>query len=201
MKARSVHKLVQVGLCSLIAATFTGCVSYPVSKELRQQAQPLTVEQVAASPRAYTGAVVIWGGRVLQTVNTTNGGDMYVLAMPLTKHEQPVLNGVIRGRFIARGRGFIDPEVFKKGRLVTVAGTITGVAAQPLQGVRYVYPVVSIRELHLWYVQPAYYYPYYYPGGYWGWYGPSWGWGWYGPGWRWGWSWGWGGPGWDGDWD
>ncbi len=197
MKTCSVLGLVQGGLCGVILAGFTGCASYPISKTLRQQARPLTVAEVVANPSAHTGSVVIWGGSVIKTVNNTNGGSIYVLALPLTRHERPERLGVTTGRFIARSKGFIDPEVFKNGRLITIAGEITGVATKPLQGVRYSYPLVAIKELHLWYVPATYYSTYYYPAPYWGWYGPSWRWGWYGPGWGWGWD---EGPDWD-DWD
>lgn len=194
MKTSLAVRSVQVSLLGLVLAALTGCVSYPISKSLRQQAQPLTVAQVAASPAAHTGTVVIWGGKVIKTVNSTNSGSIYVLGLPLTRDERPKRFGVTTGRFIAWSKGFIDPEVFRKGQLITVAGEITGARTEPLQGVRYSYPLVAIKELHLWYVAVPYY-PYYYPPGYWTWYGPAWGWGWYGPGW----AWGWGGPGWDWD--
>jgi outer membrane lipoprotein len=193
MKASSTVASVRAGFFGILAVVLTGCATYPVSKALREQARPLTVRQVAANPGAYTGAVVIWGGKVINTVNTTNGASISVLALPLTSDERPVRNAVTTGRFIAWSKGFIDPEVFRNGRLVTIAGQITGVAKKPLQGIQYDYPLVSIKELHLWYV-PQPYYPYYYPGPYWGWYGPGWSWGGYGPGWGWGWRRG--GPGW-----
>jgi len=177
------------GVC---VGMFTGCASYPVSKNLREQAKPLTIPQVASNPTAYKGTVVIWGGGVVQTVNHTNGADIYVLDMPLTRDGRPDRSGISGGRFIAHSQGFVDPQVFKKGKLITVAGTVTGVQTEPLQKIQYTYPVIAIDELHLWHARPAYY------SGYWGWYGPGWGWygpgwGWYGPGWGWGWGWG---PGW-----
>jgi outer membrane lipoprotein len=186
----------QVILFGIFLAAVSGCASYPVTKALRQQAKPLTLAQMAANPAAYTGTIVIWGGRIISAVNNTNGGSIYVLALPLTGHERPEASAYTIGRFIARGKGFLDPEVFRNGQLVTVAGEVSGVVKKPLQGVQYTYPLVTIRELHLWYV-PGVYYPYYAPGWYRGWYGPRWEWDWHGPGW--GWSWGWAGPGWEGD--
>jgi outer membrane lipoprotein len=197
MKAYPAFGSVRTCLLGVLLAALTGCASYPVSKSLRKQAKPLTVAEVAANPAAHAGTIVIWGGKVIKTVNNTNGGNIYVLALPLTCHEAPERYAVTTGRFIAHSRGFVDPEVFKKGRLITVAGEITGVAKEPLQEVQYVYPVVVTKELHLWYVPGPYYSYYNYPAWYWGWYGPGWSWGWYGPGWGWGWGWGWEGSDWD----
>ncbi len=173
MKTRAGFQLLLFG--TLLVA-LSGCASYPVSKNLRQEAKPVTLAQVAANPGAYTGTIVIWGGRVIQTANDTNGGSLYVLQLPLNRYETPTWHGPSSGRFIARSKDFIDPEVFKKGRLVTIAGEVTGVVTKPVQTVQYAHPVVGIRELHPWHVVS---HPPYFPGGYWGWYGP----GWYGPGW------------------
>ncbi len=161
--------VIQRFLLGTALVALSGCASHAVSKALREQAQPVMLAQVTANPGAFTGTVVIWGGRVIRTVNNTNGGSIYVLNLPLRDGEQPVGRGVSTGRFIARSKGFIDPEVFRSGVLVTVAGRITGVETEPLQKLQYPYPVVDIEELHLWYGSPYYYY-YPYWGPYWGWY-------------------------------
>lgn len=73
--------------------------------------------------------------------------------------------------------------IFKPGRLVTLVGEIKGKKVQPLDEVDYSYPVVAIKEIHVWKSQdyesgypyptpaPYYYYdPYWYgfwPGPYW----------------------------------
>lgn len=188
------QRTIQLLILAAGLLALSGCATNPISKNLRRQAAPLTLAQVAANPSAYTGATVIWGGQIINTVNSTNGGSIYVLKLPLHHDDaRPKRYGFSPGRFIARTRGFLDPQIFKNGRLITVAGTIVGVETQPLQKMQYSYPVVGIEELHIWRRRPQYYY---YPG----WYGP--GWGWYGPGWGWGWGVGWGwGPGWDEDWD
>ena len=175
------YSKVQVLLLGFLLTGVSGCVSYPVSKSLRERAQPVALAQAAQNPNASKGTVVIWGGRIIQTVNDTNGSAIYVLELPLTRDERPVRHAVPRGRFIVRSSRFLDPEFFRAGRLITVAGEIAGVETHPLQKVQYVYPVLAAKELHVWYV------PRPYPGGPWpgwGWYGPGWyGGGWYGPGW------------------
>jgi len=184
-------------LLGALLVGLSGCVTYPISKNLREQAKPVTLAQAAASPAAYAGTVVIWGGQVIQTVNDTNGGAIYVLQFPLTNDERPERHGVSTGRFIARSGNYIDPEVFKPGQLITVAGPLAGTVTEPLQKTQYVYPVVSIQELHLWQlVRRVYYYPGWY-GWYGGWYGPGWHGYWYGPGWGYGWY----GPAWDWYWE
>jgi outer membrane lipoprotein len=182
----------------LILVSLSGCVTYPIAKNLQQQAKPLTLSQVVADPDACQGTIVIWGGRIIKTVNDVNRSAVYVLELPLGSDGQPLTYANTSGRFIASSKGILDPEVYKRGELITVAGAIAGLESEPVQNTKYNYPVLDIKQTHLWTVERrdydnGYYdYPYgygygYYPGWYWwGWY-PAWGWGWWGRGWYGGW--------------
>ena len=160
----------------------TGCMTYRISKDLRQQAR--TTEKagfaaIALDPAAFQGQVVIWGGHVIKTENDTNGTSIYVLQSPLNTWERPRSSVYSRGRFIARSSGFLDPEVHKPGTLVTIAGELTGTETHSVDNRPYAYPVVSIKELSMWKPAPEVYWvapPYYYYGPGWPWYGPYWYW-------------------------
>lgn len=154
--------------CTCAVVLFSGCVSYPISKALREEARPLSSEQVVSTPGKYIGTVVIWGGRVLATLNDSNGAAIYVLKLPLGRYERPERHQVFNGRFIVRTSKFIDPELLSGEKLIVVAGEITGVKNEPLQKIRYTYPVLSLKELCICYPRHCY-------SGYWGWYGPGWG--------------------------
>ncbi|MGH7941169.1 MAG: Slp family lipoprotein, partial [Limisphaerales bacterium] len=163
---------------ALLLALLSGCATYPISKEFRQQAKEVTFDQVRANPESTRGTIVIWGGRIINVVNDTNGSSIYILCLPIRSNEKPIAYGPSPGRFIATSTGFLDPEMFPQGSRVTVAGQLGGVWTEPLGKVQYAYPVVDIQETHVWPRQQeeSYGYPYY---------------GYYGPGW--GWDWGWGG--------
>jgi outer membrane lipoprotein len=179
-------------LLGLALVALSGCVTYPVAKDLQRQAKPLTLSEVSANPGAYEGTIVIWGGRIIKTVNDVNSSAIYVLKLPLDSSGEPRVQANTSGRFIASSKGFMDPEVYKRGRLITVAGAIAGLETHPVQKTKYAYPVVTIKQIHVWLVERRYNY-YYYPA--WGYYYPGWYWGWY-PGWSVGWGWYY-----SGDWD
>jgi outer membrane lipoprotein len=152
----------------------TGCATFPVSKDLREQAQSTQeagFAAIAQDPDAYRGCIVIWGGRIIETKNDTKSTSIYVLQSPLSRGGRPKSGLHSQGRFIARSAGFLEPEIYAGGTLVTVAGVLIGTETYPVHDQPYVYPVVEIKELRLWpresdfYVYPA---PYYSP---W-WYGP-----------------------------
>lgn len=190
---KQISRILPLGL---ILMTLSGCVSYPIAKNLQKQAQPLALSQVVEDPDANQGKLVIWGGKIIKTANDVNNSAIYVLALPLDDSGEPVLYANSAGRFIASSKGFLDPEIYKNGRLITVAGTVAGLETEAVQKANYTYPVLNIKQIHLWPAERRYYY--YHPDGYWyGYYPDWWYWGWY-PGWSWGWGWYYRGD-WDGD--
>lgn len=151
-------------------AVLSGCASYPISEKLRNQAEPLNLMQVRTNPQSTRGVVVIWGGRIINTFNTTNGAEIYVLELPLARNGRPSPNDTAStGRFIALSPEFLDPAAYPRGHLITVAGLTQGVRNERLQNVLYRYPVLNIQQIHLWTEsQRDYYYYDVSPGWYWG---------------------------------
>lgn len=156
----------------------SGCATQPIAKDLRQQAKPVTLSQAVNNPNVHRGTVVIWGGRIINCFNNTNGASLYVLKLPLGYRQEPKTRGPASGRFIAKSTTLLDPEIYQKGHLVTVAGRLAGLQSGDIQNARYAYPVVNIKQLHLWAEPPPVYY--YSPGWYGGWYSPRWQWGYWG---------------------
>jgi outer membrane lipoprotein len=137
-------------LLASLPVIFAGCATYPISQKLRQESAPVGLAMVQQHPEDFTGKTVIWGGRILRTVNDTNGATIYFLALSLDRHEDPQPEGNSEGRFIGRSRQFLDPALFRRGRLATVAGTIAGVKVWHIQKAPYTYPVLDLQEIHLW---------------------------------------------------
>src|SRR5487761_1943073 len=143
-------RLALAGLCLL---GVTGCVSYPISKQFREQAQ--TTKDVSfltiwANPDAYQGRMVIWGGKILKTVNETNGDFVTVLQAPLDAHERPGSTKHSPGRFIVRSAGLLGPEVYRTGAKITVAGELSGTETQKVGNRNYACPVIRLRDVYFW---------------------------------------------------
>ena len=133
------------------AALLSGCSPHVISQQLREEAAPgLSFPQVLQNPSAYVGKIVIWGGSIIDIRNRQNGAVIRVLEAPLDHEGLPGPQETTRGRFLAEVPEFQDPEVFRKGREITIAGEIVGSELQPLNGIEYRYPVVRVKELHLW---------------------------------------------------
>ena len=185
---------------ALLLALFSGCSSPPVSRDLQRQAKQVTFHQVRADPEGTSGTVVIWGGRIINVANDTNGSSIYIVGLPVSRNGSPARDGgTSPGRFIAASPNFLDPEMFPPGARITIAGQLDGVSTEQLGDMNYTYPVLDIIETHIWperqsnpnstasraswnvYMGPAWGAPGWGPGPYWG---PGWGpYAYWGPGW------------------
>ena len=100
---------------------------------------------------------------------------MEVVQSPLETDDLPEdVSHSSGGRFLATTSRFLDPIVYKSGRKVTVVGQVQGKKTLPIDQVEYIYPVISIREIHVWtkseleqpqYPPPGYYYDPFWFGG------------------------------------
>jgi outer membrane lipoprotein len=163
------HRLVKYFLFSLLLMVISGC-AYPISKELRREVRKdITFSMVLQDPTAYMGSVVLWGGIIIETMNHRDGSEVTVLETPLGYMEEPEPAKYSRGRFIAKTSEFLDPEVYKQRKRITLAGEIIGKEIKPLGKSEYTYPVVLVKQLYLWPRERRYIYP---PPYYW--YDPYW---------------------------
>jgi hypothetical protein len=54
------------------------------------------------------------------------------------------------GRFIVYVPGFLDPAISRPNRKITVMGSVLGKEVHPLGEIKYSYPVIEKKDLHLW---------------------------------------------------
>jgi len=150
----------------LLLAGLAACA--PVSQELRREAEASApFSEIRKNPEKFKGAVVLWGGVIIETVNRQDTTSVRVMQTALDFQGRPTDLDRSEGRFIVVVDRFLDPDIFKKGRELTVGGEIAGSETHPIGEIRYVYPVVRASELKLW-EQRIPYPPYYYDPWYWG---------------------------------
>src|SRR5581483_12094141 len=133
-----------------------------------------------ANPDSYSGRHVRWGGTIAGVENGKAETRVEVVARELDRDGRPQPTNRSSGRFIARVEGFLDPAAYRKGREVTVAGTVDGSTTRKIGEYNYRYPVVKADTIYLWeprvepqrYRDPYYYDPFWGPWGPWGPFGP-----------------------------
>ena len=150
----------------------TGCASIPESVS-GDYFTDITPDQARTTPERANAANVRWGGIIVEVINNEEETWIEVLAMPLSDSAKPRSNRQDNlGRFIAKTRDFLDPEVYQKGLSITFVGTITSSLEGKVGERAYNYPVITVRNHYLWprqiynrtrYVVPGFWYYGYHP--------------------------------------
>ena len=158
----------------------------PISQDIRRQADASApYSEIQKNPDTYLGEMVIWGGVIIETTNLKESTAIKVIQTALDMQQRPTDLDSSQGRFIIRVDRFLDPDIFKKGREVTVGGEVSGKETHPIGEIRYTYPVVRAKEVKLWEQRvpsppydydPWYWGPPYYPWRPWGPWGRPYGW-------------------------
>lgn len=148
-----------------------GC-AHPISGSLREQVdKDMNFGRLLAAPEQFSGEKVVLGGIIVQTRNYDGWSEVEVIQVPLSRWGRPDDRDASMGRVLFRYEGFLEPEIYKKDREITVGGTISGTKTGTIDKAVYDYPVVKVEEFRLWdKIDYGYYgYPYpYYGYGYWG---------------------------------
>jgi outer membrane lipoprotein len=105
---------------------------------------------------------VRWGGVILETRPESDYTCFEILSKQLQTSMRPKNSDQASGRFIACKPGFYDPEVFEKGREVTVTGKLIHIDVRKVGEYDYHFPVVDFEFMILWpELRDRVYYDYY----------------------------------------
>ena len=141
-----------------------GC-AHPISRGLRQSVdKDVSLSQIFSNPENLTGKRVMLGGKIVETRNLQNRTEIEVIQQFLDMDGYPSKGDKTLGRFVFSQPGYLEPEIYSKGRSITGAGIVRGSKKGKVGNRDYAYPVIESEELHLWdeyYDRPHYYDPNY----------------------------------------
>ena len=114
---------------------------------------PVAAIDVADVQRAPPEAPVTvrWGGTIASVTNTdAQTTTLEIVARPLGANGRPRHVDASAGRFVAEVDGFLDPEIVRSGRDVTVTGTVAGLREGAVGEADYRFPVVEVDAWRYW---------------------------------------------------
>jgi outer membrane lipoprotein len=146
-----------------VLLAFTGC-AHPISENMRASLDSsVSVSGLFESPDTYIGKRVMLGGNIIQTRNFPDKSEIEVMQRPMDSYGNLDTGDATLGRFIFRRPGYLESEVYARGRDIIGAGVIVGGQSGRIGDRDYLFPVIEPQELNL---LPEYpdipYYPYYY---------------------------------------
>lgn len=95
-------------------------------------------------------AEVMWGGVIVNAVNSSDHTDFSVLFYPLDRAQRPDRGQTAGSRFIVRYPGYLETMVYAPGREITALGKLQGVEEGKIGDAPYRFAVLRADRLHLW---------------------------------------------------
>ncbi len=96
------------------------------------------------------GSAVRWGGTIVSVEPRPNETCFEILAKDLSDAARPLKRDASIGRFVACKPGFFDPEVFVKGRELTVTGRFERIETRKIGEYDYPFPMITAEVVYLW---------------------------------------------------
>ena len=157
MSLRGSHRMKAVRYCTIFvwiplagSLLCAGCATVISQGALDKADQTLSFEQILENPQAHKGRIVLLGGDIIETQILSGRTLITVLQRPLGFNKKPRDDDVSKGRFIVYTLDFLDPAIYRRGRKITVVGTVKGRELRLLSEIEYSYPVIEKKELYLW---------------------------------------------------
>jgi outer membrane lipoprotein len=138
---------IRVAVLAVATALLAACANEP--QPLQGQFAQITPRQAAEGDS--TGAVVRWGGRIVDVEPQTNRTCFEMISTRLGTFARPYwASDDTGGRFIACRTGFYDPAVFEVNREVTFTGSVSGYETRRIGEYDYRFPRIAADVVYLW---------------------------------------------------
>jgi outer membrane lipoprotein len=162
----------------IFAALLFATACAPVFREdiMRNSTLNPSLSQLNATPASFEGRMYILGGKIISITSTEEGSLVEAMYLPVDSRGFIDYTDTYRGRFMAimpKGKGLLDPLIFRPGKDVTIAGIYKGIKTGMIDKLEISYSYFEIVQILLW-EDSAYFYtgPYIAPyPSYWYWYG------------------------------
>ena len=150
-KLQAMQKSISLCLPLLLAACHATVPAIDVPAVIRDApAQNISTVQALQEPERLRGTFIRWGGEIASVENRRDETWIEVVDQPLGRHGKPEISDRSTGRFLMHVPGFLDPVVYAKGRLITVAGTLDPPVTRKIGDFPYRYSVISAATQQLW---------------------------------------------------
>jgi outer membrane lipoprotein len=168
-----VKKMLQMLVLLALSLIFYSCAPVLNREYMREGSREVSFQLLEENPNDFKGRLFILGGVIVQTKFTAAGSQIEAVHVPVDGSGYFEENGRSEGRFLAvspKDGAMLDPEVYQRGRRITLAGEFVELRKGMIDEMEYVYPVFRIKQIYLWpqetsyYPAPYYYYdPWFYP--------------------------------------
>lgn len=134
---------------SIFFLVLMGCSNLPPAIK-DPPAFDLGYQQATSNVDKFKNAPVRWGGKIIEVENEPSFSALQILAFPLDSDGYPRIDGTGFGRFVVKSPALLDPVVYAKDSLVTVAGNLEGNTERTIGNKKVLLPLIALQQIHIW---------------------------------------------------
>ncbi|RUO26176.1 starvation-inducible protein [Aliidiomarina minuta] len=127
-----------------------GCAARYPEPIRTDSSELIEFRQAQLNPEQHTGKTARWGGVIASVENSEEQTRIEVVNFRLNNFGRPQVDDQSDGRFVVYKDGFVDPEVYKRGRQVTALGDFSGIEEGAIGDFVYKFPVIQASGVELW---------------------------------------------------
>lgn len=144
------HPLLRTALLLIATVPIAGCARPFSDEALVKVNTSISFSDLKKDPEKYKGAWLLLAGVIVGSKNTKEGTFIEILQKPADHSGRPLETDATEGRFIVQSERFLDSAVYHRGREISVIAEVVGRKEIPLDDIVYSYPLLEIKEVHLW---------------------------------------------------
>lgn len=138
-------------ICALLGAIFlAGCSTFPEKLQLEDTTQLVIYEDAASKAEESKGKMIRWGGAIAKVENKQDSTVFEMVYYPLNGYGRPISGEESMGRYRIHVNGFMDPMIYKVGRLMTFTAELNGLEKGFVGEHEYVFPTANVKSYYLW---------------------------------------------------
>ena len=140
-----------IRMCTILVSLFlVGCSTFPDKLQIDDTTQLITYEDAASKADQVKGKMLRWGGAIAKVENKPDSTIFEMVYYPLNGYGRPISGDESMGRFRMSVNGFMDPMVYKVGRLMTFTAQLDGLETGLVGEHEYVFPTATVDAFYLW---------------------------------------------------
>ncbi|WP_016955963.1 Slp family lipoprotein [Catenovulum agarivorans] len=144
------RRLAQVLSCLGLIWGLSACSTVPKNLQVADNVKLVSFDDASKQGNQVVGEQARWGGVIVAVKNLQQQTMLELVHYEAYSSSKPKVTDESKGRFRVYVKQFLEPGIFKSGRMVSALGSV----APPEQGkvgeYEISYPVLNNAEVHIW---------------------------------------------------
>lgn len=144
------NRLAAIITCISIALTLSACSSVPKNLRVADDVKLTSFDDASKQGEALVGKQARWGGVIVAVKNLQQQTMLELVHYDAYSSSRPKVTDESKGRFRVYVQQFLEPGIFKSGRMVSALGTIAPPENGKVGEYEINYPVLTDAQVHIW---------------------------------------------------